>query len=111
MSRAVLPAMIGAGGGSIIHIASQLGSVAASRRAAYCATGALIQLAKAMATDHASQNIRSTRCHLGGRNRATSSASATWKRRGARRAPHCKGWSAGGNARAAVFLARMHLVS
>ena len=59
MSRAVLPAMIGAGGGSIIHIASQLGSVAASRRAAYCATkGALIQLAKAMATDHASQNIR-----------------------------------------------------
>ena len=31
MSRAVLPAMIGAGGGSIIHVASQLGSVAASR--------------------------------------------------------------------------------
>ncbi len=59
MSRAILPAMIAAGGGSIIHIASQLGSVAASRRAAYCATkGALIQLAKAMATDHAAQNIR-----------------------------------------------------
>jgi NAD(P)-dependent dehydrogenase (short-subunit alcohol dehydrogenase family) len=59
MSRAILPAMIAAGGGSIIHIASQLGSVAASRRAAYCATkGALIQLAKAMATDHATQNIR-----------------------------------------------------
>jgi NAD(P)-dependent dehydrogenase (short-subunit alcohol dehydrogenase family) len=59
MSRAILPAMIAAGGGSIIHIASQLGSVAAARRAAYCATkGALIQLAKAMATDHAAQNIR-----------------------------------------------------
>jgi NAD(P)-dependent dehydrogenase (short-subunit alcohol dehydrogenase family) len=59
MSRAILPSMIAAGGGSIIHIASQLGSVAASRRAAYCATkGALIQLAKAMATDHAAQNIR-----------------------------------------------------
>ena len=59
MSRAILPAMIAAGGGSIIHIASQLGSVAAPRRAAYCATkGALIQLAKAMATDHATQNIR-----------------------------------------------------
>jgi NAD(P)-dependent dehydrogenase (short-subunit alcohol dehydrogenase family) len=59
MSRAILPSMIGAGGGSVIHIASQLGSVGASRRAAYCATkGALIQLAKAMATDHASQNIR-----------------------------------------------------
>ena len=59
MSRAVLPAMIAAGGGSIIHIASQLGSVAAPGRAAYCASkGALIQLAKAMATDHAAQNIR-----------------------------------------------------
>jgi NAD(P)-dependent dehydrogenase (short-subunit alcohol dehydrogenase family) len=59
MSRAILPAMIAAGGGSVIHIASQLGSVAAPRRAAYCATkGALIQLAKAMATDHAAQKIR-----------------------------------------------------
>jgi NAD(P)-dependent dehydrogenase (short-subunit alcohol dehydrogenase family) len=59
LSRAILPTMITAGGGSIIHIASQLGSVAAPRRAAYCATkGALIQLAKAMAADHAAQNIR-----------------------------------------------------
>ncbi len=59
MSRALLPAMIAAGGGSIIHIASQLGSVAAAKRAAYCTSkGALIQLAKAMATDHATQNIR-----------------------------------------------------
>jgi NAD(P)-dependent dehydrogenase (short-subunit alcohol dehydrogenase family) len=59
MSRAILPAMIAAGGGSIIHIASQLGSVAAPRRAVYCATkGALIQLGKAMATDHAAQKIR-----------------------------------------------------
>ncbi len=59
MSRVLLPAMIAAGGGSIIHIASQLGSVAAPNRAVYVATkGALIQLAKAMATDHAAQNIR-----------------------------------------------------
>src|SRR5205807_9945358 len=59
MSRAFLPAMIAAGNGSIIHIASQLGSVAAPRRAVYCATkGALIQLAKAMAIDHAADNIR-----------------------------------------------------
>jgi NAD(P)-dependent dehydrogenase (short-subunit alcohol dehydrogenase family) len=59
VSRALLPAMIAAGGGSIIHIASQLGSVAAPRRAAYCTSkGALIQLAKTMATDHAAQNIR-----------------------------------------------------
>ncbi len=59
MSRAVLPAMIAAGGGSIIHIASQLGRVGGPARAVYCATkGALIQLAKAMATDHAAQNVR-----------------------------------------------------
>jgi NAD(P)-dependent dehydrogenase (short-subunit alcohol dehydrogenase family) len=59
MSREVLPSMIAAGGGSIIHIASQLGSVAAPKRAVYCSTkGALIQLAKAMATDHATQNVR-----------------------------------------------------
>lgn len=59
MSRALLPAMIAAGGGSIIHIASQLGSVAAPKRAVYCTSkGALIQLARAMATDHAAQNVR-----------------------------------------------------
>jgi NAD(P)-dependent dehydrogenase (short-subunit alcohol dehydrogenase family) len=59
MSRAVLPLMIAAGGGSIIHIASQLGRVGAPHRPAYCASkGALIQLAKAMAVDHAPHNIR-----------------------------------------------------
>ena len=59
MSRAVLPMMAGAGGGSVILIASQLGRVGAPGRAVYCATkGALIQLAKAMAADHAAQNIR-----------------------------------------------------
>jgi NAD(P)-dependent dehydrogenase (short-subunit alcohol dehydrogenase family) len=59
MSRAVLPLMIAAGGGSIIHIASQLGRVAVPGRVAYCTTkGAIIQLAKAMAVDHAAQNIR-----------------------------------------------------
>jgi len=59
MSRAVLPAMIADGGGSIIHVASQLGRVAAPARAAYCTSkGAIIQLAKAMAVDHAAQNIR-----------------------------------------------------
>jgi NAD(P)-dependent dehydrogenase (short-subunit alcohol dehydrogenase family) len=59
MSRAVLRDMIAAGGGSIIHIASQLGRVGAPGRPAYCAAkGALIQLAKAMAADHAAHNIR-----------------------------------------------------
>ena len=47
------------GGGSIIHIASQLGTVGTPGRVAYCATkGALITMAKAMATDHAAQGIR-----------------------------------------------------
>lgn len=59
MSREVLPHMIRAGGGSIIHIASQMGSVGAAGRPAYCATkGALIQLAKVMAADHADDNVR-----------------------------------------------------
>jgi NAD(P)-dependent dehydrogenase (short-subunit alcohol dehydrogenase family) len=59
LSRAVLPYMIEGGGGSIIFIASQMGRVGAARRPAYCATkGALIQLAKVMAADHAAQNIR-----------------------------------------------------
>ena len=59
LSRAALPRMIAGGGGSIIFIASQLGRVGSGGRAAYCATkGALIQLAKVMAIDHAAQNIR-----------------------------------------------------
>jgi NAD(P)-dependent dehydrogenase (short-subunit alcohol dehydrogenase family) len=59
LSRAVLPFMIAGNGGSIILIASQLGRVGSAGRAAYCATkGALIQLAKVMAIDHAGQNIR-----------------------------------------------------
>jgi len=59
LSRAVLPAMIAGGGGSIVFIASQLGRVGSAGRAAYCATkGALVQLAKVMAIDHAGQNIR-----------------------------------------------------
>jgi len=59
MSRAVIPHMASAGGGSIIHIASQMGRVGAAGRGVYCATkGALIQLAKVMAVDHARDNIR-----------------------------------------------------
>jgi NAD(P)-dependent dehydrogenase (short-subunit alcohol dehydrogenase family) len=59
LSRAALPRMIAGGGGSIIFVASQLGRVGSGGRAAYCATkGALIQLAKVMAIDHAAQNIR-----------------------------------------------------
>ena len=59
MSRWAIPHIARAGGGSIIHIASQLGTVGTPGRVAYCATkGALITMAKAMAADHAGQNIR-----------------------------------------------------
>jgi NAD(P)-dependent dehydrogenase (short-subunit alcohol dehydrogenase family) len=59
MARAAIPAMAARGGGSLILIASQLGRVASPGRAAYCATkGALIQLARVLATDHAAQGIR-----------------------------------------------------
>jgi NAD(P)-dependent dehydrogenase (short-subunit alcohol dehydrogenase family) len=58
-AKAALPAMIARGGGSIVFIASQLGRVGHPGRPAYCATkGALIQLARAMAADHAAQGIR-----------------------------------------------------
>jgi len=59
MAKATIPAMITRGGGSIILIASQLGRVGSPGRPAYCATkGALIQLAKVLAADHAPQGIR-----------------------------------------------------
>ena len=59
MSRWSIPHMVAAGGGSIIHIASQLGTVGTPGRVAYCSTkGALITMAKAMAADHAAQKIR-----------------------------------------------------
>ena len=59
MSRWAIPHMARAGGGSIIHVASQLGTVGTPGRVAYCSTkGALITMAKAMAADHAAQKIR-----------------------------------------------------
>ena len=59
MSRWAVPHIAASGGGSIIHVASQLGSVGTAGRVAYCATkGALITMAKAMAADHAAQKIR-----------------------------------------------------
>jgi len=59
MSRAALPAMRRAGGGSIINVGSVLGIVAIRDRAAYCASkGGVSMLTKAMALDHAQDNIR-----------------------------------------------------
>jgi NAD(P)-dependent dehydrogenase (short-subunit alcohol dehydrogenase family) len=59
MSRAALPALRRAGGGSIVNIGSVLGLVAVKDRAAYCASkGGVTLLTKAMALDHAQDNIR-----------------------------------------------------
>jgi len=59
VSRAVLPALRKAGGGSIINIGSVLGIVGRKDRAAYCAAkGGVTMLTKAMALDHAHDRIR-----------------------------------------------------
>lgn len=59
LSRAVLPHMRRAGGGSIINVASVVGLIGARNRTAYGASkGAVITLSKCMAADHAHQNIR-----------------------------------------------------
>ena len=57
--RAVIPAMRREGGGTIVNIASELGLVGAPRNAMYGATkGAVIQLTRALAVDHAADQIR-----------------------------------------------------
>jgi NAD(P)-dependent dehydrogenase (short-subunit alcohol dehydrogenase family) len=58
-SRAVLPTMIAAGKGSIIHTSSVSGLVGEAGIAAYCASkGALVMLARQMAIDYARQGVR-----------------------------------------------------
>jgi len=58
-SRAAVPLLREAGGGSIVHVASQLGLVGARGSVAYCASkGAVVSLARAMALDHAGEGIR-----------------------------------------------------
>jgi NAD(P)-dependent dehydrogenase (short-subunit alcohol dehydrogenase family) len=57
--RAVIPAMRRGGGGSIVNIASELGLVGSPRSAMYGATkGAVVQLTRALAVDHAADHIR-----------------------------------------------------
>jgi NAD(P)-dependent dehydrogenase (short-subunit alcohol dehydrogenase family) len=59
LAKHAIPAMADAGGGSIILIASELARVAKAGRPWYCAhKAALVQLAKAIAVDHAHQRIR-----------------------------------------------------
>jgi NAD(P)-dependent dehydrogenase (short-subunit alcohol dehydrogenase family) len=57
--RAALSRMIGAGGGTIINMASVAGMVGLRNRAAYCASkGAVIALTRALAVDHVTQGVR-----------------------------------------------------
>jgi NAD(P)-dependent dehydrogenase (short-subunit alcohol dehydrogenase family) len=59
MSKYALPRMVTGGGGAIVNISSGWGLVGGRRAAAYCASkGGVVLLTKAMALDHASQNIR-----------------------------------------------------
>lgn len=59
LSRAVLPHMRKAGGGSIVNMASVLGINGARNRAAYAPSkGAVVLLTKCMAIDHGHENIR-----------------------------------------------------
>jgi NAD(P)-dependent dehydrogenase (short-subunit alcohol dehydrogenase family) len=59
MSRAALKEFRKAGGGAIVNIGSVLGLVAMKDRAAYCASkGGVTMLTKAMALDHAHENVR-----------------------------------------------------
>ena len=60
MCKAALPEFRKAGGGTIVNIGSVLGLVAMKDRAAYCASkGGVTLLTKAMALDHAHENVRS----------------------------------------------------
>jgi NAD(P)-dependent dehydrogenase (short-subunit alcohol dehydrogenase family) len=59
LSRAALPHMRTAGRGSIINIGSVLSSLGARNRVAYAASkGAVLAITRAMALDHAAENIR-----------------------------------------------------
>ncbi len=59
LSKYVIPIMAEAGGGVIVNTASNWGLVGGQNAASYCASkGAVVLLTKAMAVDHAAQNIR-----------------------------------------------------
>lgn len=67
MSKYAIPVIKRSGGGSIVHVASQMGHVARKYQATYCASkGALLVMAKAMALDHALDGIRVNTVSPGG---------------------------------------------
>jgi NAD(P)-dependent dehydrogenase (short-subunit alcohol dehydrogenase family) len=59
MCKFALPKIAQSGGGAVVNISSGWGLVGGRRAAAYCASkGGVVLLTKAMALDHAGQNIR-----------------------------------------------------
>ena len=59
LSRTVLPHLRAGGGGSIINIGSVLSMLGARNRVAYAASkGAVLQMTRAMAVDHAAEKVR-----------------------------------------------------
>jgi NAD(P)-dependent dehydrogenase (short-subunit alcohol dehydrogenase family) len=59
MSKYAIPVLIEKGGGAIVNIASGWGLVGGRDAVAYCASkGAVVNMTRAMALDHADQNIR-----------------------------------------------------
>jgi meso-butanediol dehydrogenase/(S,S)-butanediol dehydrogenase/diacetyl reductase len=59
ISRAAIPAIRGQGGGAIVNVASDWALVGGRKGVAYCASkGGLLLMTKAMALDHAHENIR-----------------------------------------------------
>jgi meso-butanediol dehydrogenase/(S,S)-butanediol dehydrogenase/diacetyl reductase len=59
LSRAVTRAMVASGGGAIVNIGSMWGTVGGTGHAAYCAAkGAVVNLTRAMALDHARAGVR-----------------------------------------------------
>ena len=66
-AKHLLPQMLSAGIGSIIITASQMARVATPQRGPYCSTkGALLQLAKVIALEHAGDGIRANTLSPGG---------------------------------------------
>jgi len=65
--KPAIPRLREAGGGAIVIVASQMARVVNPGQTAYCATkGALVQLAKGMAVDHAKDRIRVNTLSPGG---------------------------------------------
>ena len=59
LSRAAVPVMAAQGGGAIVNVASDWGLVGAQKAVAYgTSKGAIVQLTRSMAADHARQGIR-----------------------------------------------------